>query len=110
MVIDSDLCKCHLKHVAALARLDEDIKTDAANLIARQEKNGEAHEKLWESIKTKLSSKWLLAIIPFVIAWFSFQMVIYEAVKTIGTEVAVIKVQIQAIQKLDGAESKRSGK
>jgi len=107
MTIDSELCKCHMKHVAVLERLDEDIRTDAINLIARQEKNKEAHEKLWSQIGTKLSSKWLLAIVPFIIAWFSFQMVIYEAVKMIGTEVAVIKVQVQAIQEIQSVDGRR---
>lgn len=50
---------------------------------------------LWEAIKAKISNTWLIALIPAFLVWLSFQAVVYDTVKNIEKDVAVITAKTE---------------
>jgi len=52
-------------------------------------------EKLWTAIENKISMKWLFALIPVIMVWIGFQIVIYDSLKNLETKVAVIEEQLR---------------
>ena len=52
-------------------------------------------DKIWEALDDKISMKWLFALIPVIIVWISFQVVIYDSLKNLETKVAVIEEQLR---------------
>ncbi len=52
-------------------------------------------EKAWTAINDKISMKWLFAIIPVLMLWIGFQVVIYDSLKNLETKVAVIEEQLR---------------
>ena len=52
-------------------------------------------EKAWEAINDKISMKWMFALIPVLMLWIGFQVVIYDSLKNLETKVAVIEQQLR---------------
>ena len=52
-------------------------------------------EKIWEALDNKVSMKWLFVMIPILMTWISFQVVIYDSLKNLETKVAVIEQQLR---------------
>lgn len=71
-------CDCHLKHTSQITELEKDVT------------------QLWTFVGDKISVKWLFALIPILLVWLSFQAAIYTGIKNLETEIAVIKIQVQA--------------
>ena len=77
-------CSCHSKHSVRLDHLEIQEKESRMDRI-----------EIWKSIKTKISSVWLFALIPVLMAWIGFQVVIYDSVKNVETKIAVLQQQLK---------------
>lgn len=72
-------CNCHSKHSFRLDHLE-----------AGEKDNWEAHDRIWGVVNKKIGVGWLIVLIPVILAWVSFQVVIYDSLKNVETHIAVI--------------------
>lgn len=82
------LCLHHFEHAAALNDLKGSI-----------EKNREDHKEMWIDIKNKVSMKVFLTILIIIVGFFgstlAFQLIIYDSIKAVDKQVAVVQEQIK---------------
>lgn len=72
-------------------KIESDMeKSDADKVSCKIDK-----EKIWEALDNKVSMKWLFVMIPILMTWISFQVVIYDSLKNLETKVAVIEQQLR---------------
>jgi len=79
---DTKYCDCHYKHTAQMENLKD------ADSLSRSDRHD-----LWEELNTKVNMKMFFLLIAIFIGTFSFQLLVYNSVRTIEADVAVLKYE-----------------
>lgn len=76
-------CDCHYKHQA---QIKDSKETEAA---ARDDRSN-----IWKTLDSKVSLKMFYLLIAIFIGTFSFQLLVYSSIRTVETDIAVLKVEM----------------
>lgn len=92
-----DLCKLHSGHEAILRDHERRLKQYHDDQV-----------DIWNAIKDKVSNKFFIILVGFVVGGLGFQLMIYDTIKAVDKKVAVIEAVINAKAETRGIESCRN--
>lgn len=82
--MEKNFCPDHSKHVEQIKELEN-----------KANDNTERHRDIWKALESRISTKWLFALIPLFVSCLIFQATIYNGVKDIQKDVAVMQEKMK---------------
>jgi len=77
-------CDCHYKHQSQIT----DLK--GADDLSRVDRSD-----IWKVLDTKVNMKMFYLLIAIFIGTFSFQLLVYNSIRTVETDIAVLKAEMR---------------